>query len=138
MVPNLERFDTSQKCIVQQYIANPLLLDNFKFDMRLYVLVTSVDPLRIFLFEDGLIRMGTEEYQKPTSQNIKDTFMHLTNYSINKKNDNFQFNQDAEADFSGHKRSVKRFYQYLEEKGENVENLKTDINKLIIKTLISG
>ena len=86
-------------------------MDGFKFDMRLYVLVASVDPLRIFLYDDGLIRMGTVEYEKPNSQNIKQSFMHLTNYAINKNNENFQFNEKADDDFTGSKRSLKKFFE---------------------------
>ena len=57
--------------------------------MRIYVLVTCCDPLRILLYDDGLIRMATVPYVKPNSSNIKNTFMHLTNYAINKNNENF-------------------------------------------------
>ena len=38
-----------------RYIANPYLINGHKFDMRLYVYVTSYDPLRIYLFDDGKI-----------------------------------------------------------------------------------
>lgn len=51
--------------IVQRYITNPLLIDGLKFDLRVYVLITCVQPLRIFMFKDGLARFATEPFQAP-------------------------------------------------------------------------
>jgi hypothetical protein len=42
---------------------NPLLIDNLKFDLRIYVALTSIHPLRIYMYEDGLVRFATNEYQ---------------------------------------------------------------------------
>ena len=76
----------TDNCVAQRYITNPFLIDDLKFDLRLYVLLMGVNPLRIFLFKDGLVRLATEPYVKPTEDNIGNLFMHLTNYAINKKN----------------------------------------------------
>mgnify|MGYP001187147155 CR=1 FL=1 len=59
----------------------PYLIDGLKFDMRIYVLVYGVDPLRVFVFREGLARFATEEYSK--NMNDDNLFMHLTNYAIN-------------------------------------------------------
>ena len=64
-------------------------MDGLKFDLRIYVLVFGVDPLRIFLYRDGLTRLATEPYVVPDSENIEDMCMHLTNYAINKYSEYF-------------------------------------------------
>lgn len=69
--------------IVQQYIQNPLLIDGFKFDLRVYVALTSVNPLRLYVYDEGLVRFASERYD---TQNLKNVFCHLTNYSVNKRN----------------------------------------------------
>jgi len=46
---------------VQKYIANPLLLDGAKCDLRLYVVVTSYNPLRIYIYPEGLVRIRCED-----------------------------------------------------------------------------
>jgi len=66
-------------------VHKPLLINGFKFDIRLYVLVTSYDPLKIYLYKDGLVWFATEKYTVNPSS-LKKWFIHLTNYSVNKKN----------------------------------------------------
>jgi tubulin polyglutamylase TTLL7 len=67
---NAEKIPPSEHFIVQEYIDKPLLLDGYKFDLRIYVLVTSCDPLRVFLFNDGLVRLATEKYLPPHESNL--------------------------------------------------------------------
>lgn len=67
---SVEKIQPTDNYIVQEYIANPFLLDGFKFDLRIYVLVTSCDPLRAFIFNDGLVRLGTEQYEEPSESNL--------------------------------------------------------------------
>lgn len=42
--------------VAQRYIKDPLLINDTKFDLRVYILVLSCDPLRVFFFRDGLVR----------------------------------------------------------------------------------
>lgn len=88
--------DTSieYKILAQKYLDKPFLIDELKFDLRIYVLVTSVDPLRIWVHKDGFLRFCTHKYAEPTNQNIQDLCMHLTNYAINKNSKHFVHNND--------------------------------------------
>eukprot|EP00879_Flechtneria_rotunda_P022225 GHRR01023450.1.p1 GENE.GHRR01023450.1~~GHRR01023450.1.p1 ORF type:complete len:316 (+),score=110.27 GHRR01023450.1:577-1524(+) len=74
------------QAVAQQYVAKPLLVNGLKFDLRVYVLVADVDPLRVYIFKEGLVRFCTAPYKKPTSTNIDCAYMHLTNYAVNKHN----------------------------------------------------
>ena len=56
-----------------------------QFDIRLYVLVTSLEPLRLYLYDDGLIRIATEEYTEDPGT-LNDACIHVCNYAINSKN----------------------------------------------------
>ncbi len=65
--------------VVAKYIDNPLLVNGHKWDLRLYVSVTSYDPLIIYLYEEGLVRFATVRYDS-TGKNLWNPCMHLCNY----------------------------------------------------------
>lgn len=84
-----------------RYLSKPYLINDSKFDLRVYVYVTSYDPLRIYVYEDGLTRFASAKYSH-SMKNINNKYMHLTNYSINKKNQEYKSNAD-ENSCQGHK-----------------------------------
>ena len=64
--------------------------------------------------------------------------MHLTNYSINKKNDKFVQNKDAEQDDVGFKWSLTAFCNHLEQVGIDMDLMWSRIFDIILKTLSLG
>ena len=124
--------------VVSRYIGNPLLIDGFKFDLRIYVAVTSFDPLRVYVFEEGLARFSTERYQPGVSvAALRNQFMHLTNYSVNKHSAHFVPNKDASADDYGNKWSLSALRRCLARNGVDCAALFARINSLIVKTLVA-
>lgn len=65
-----DEVDKHGDSVVQVYLDSPFLIEGYKFDLRVYFLVVSVDPLRILLFKDGLVRLCTEPYKKPSNRNM--------------------------------------------------------------------
>lgn len=45
--------------------------------------------LQIYMARDGLARFCTVPYQHPNNRNIHSAYMHLTNYSLNKRSRNY-------------------------------------------------
>ena len=134
--------------VAQVYIDRPLLLEGYKFDLRLYVLVTSCSPLRIHIYRDGLARLCTEKYQVVSSGEQLDLTAaagiaaatsasdwrkrHLTNYAINKQHEDFTAGVDGAKRRLGHV-----FDTISREAGFDVDALWGDCQQLIVKTLIA-
>jgi tubulin polyglutamylase TTLL6/13 len=91
------------------------LIDNLKFDLRIYVLLTGINPLRAYIYREGLARFATEEYMSPLGSNLGNLCMHLTNYAINKDSDQFVFNEDPNKDNIGHKRGLRPIFQHIDD-----------------------
>nr|KAF6508863.1 tubulin tyrosine ligase like 7 [Rousettus aegyptiacus] len=133
LIRNGDKLPSQDHLIVQEYIEKPFLMEGYKFDLRVYILVTSCDPLKIFLYHDGLVRMGTEKYIPPNESNLTQLYMHLTNYSVNKHNERFERD---ETENKGSKRSIKWFTEFLQANQHDVAKFWSDISELVVKTLI--
>lgn len=71
----------SRPVVIQRYITNPLCFMGFKFDLRMYILVTSFCPLEAFIYKEGLARFGSKKYSL-TPELLHDRRIHLTNSSV--------------------------------------------------------
>lgn len=85
MIDDVSEVPLNESLVISRYIEDPLLINGLKFDLRIYVLVTSFDPLKIYIYNEGLVRFASEVYSAASVKS--NVFAHLTNYSINKKNE---------------------------------------------------
>ncbi|KAK7164678.1 hypothetical protein R3I94_003155 [Phoxinus phoxinus] len=123
-----------KQAVVQEYIQKPLLIDKLKFDIRLYVLVRSLEPLEIYIAKEGLSRFCTEPYQEPSQKNLSHVFMHLTNYSLNVHSGNFVHSDSCST---GSKRTFSSVLYRIASKGVDIKKVWSDIIALVIKTVIA-
>eukprot|EP00392_Amoebophrya_sp_AT5.2_P012913 g13020.t1 len=121
--------------VVQRYVTRPLLVNGLKFDCRVYVLVTSITPLRAYLFEEGLARFCTVAYERPKAHNLANSCMHLTNYAINKKSADFQPSRQHD---DGSKRSLSSVFDLIyAEEGPSPDTMWQQIKELAERTLLA-
>lgn len=139
LTQNFDSISPLEQVVAQHYIRKPFLIDGFKFDLRLYVLVTSCKPLRVYLFRDGLVRLCTQKYLKPNPGNVAMRCMHLTNYAINRHSENFQGNETLGACDIGSKRSLRWFMDFLaNEKGQRRSDaLWSRMGAMVVKVILS-
>lgn len=77
------------------------------------------------MYQEGLGRLATKAYVKPSKKNMNNMCMHLTNYAVNKRSKDFVFNQGDDS--VGHKRSLSAVLIHLAKEGHDVNKILMDI-----------
>lgn len=85
--------------MVQKYIENPLLILNRKFDLRVWVVVESWNPMRVFLYKTCYLRFGAHDYNPSNTVNL---YSHLTNNSVVKNAVERKDDKRAQNKIPGH------------------------------------
>jgi len=117
--------------VVSKYVDNPFLVGGKKFDLRLYVLVTSYSPLTVWMHRDGFARFSKWRYTMNTAD-LANNFVHLTNVAIQKTAPGY----DKEAGCKWQLRSLKLYI--TSNYGREVANeLLYSIQMMIIRTLMA-
>jgi|TARA_B110001450_G_C17573973_1_gene461996 tubulin polyglutamylase TTLL4 len=106
--------------------------------MRVYVVVTCFEPLKIFMLKEGLVRFATQKYSNNPKM-LEKRFIHLTNYSVNKKSEDF-VKSGAKGDDDGEDASKWNLFQlkhWMTKNGIDYEAVRQRMKDVIIKTCIA-
>ncbi|XP_058597089.1 polyglutamylase complex subunit TTLL1 isoform X2 [Neofelis nebulosa] len=120
---------TKEAYVISLYINNPLLIGGRKFDLRLYVLVSTYRPLRCYMYKLGFCRFCTVKYTPSTSE-LDNMFVHLTNVAIQKHGEDYNH-------IHGGKWTVNNLRLYLEStRGKEVTGkLFDEIHWIVVQSL---
>lgn len=130
--------DVQQKQLIQEYIADPLLMgEGLKFDFRVYGVIRSLNPLSIYVAREGMARFCTEKYEKPTIGNFENLYAHLTNYSLNKSSEAYVHSNSLQEQMKGSKRLLSTVFHQLEARGVKTKKLWHDIKMILVKTTLA-
>lgn len=135
VVSDITQVTYGEPMVIQQYISRPLLLGGFKFDMRIYVLITSFNPLEVFLYRQGFARLSTVPYSLNPDK-LKNRFIHLTNYSVQKSNAYAQ-GDPSDLMYGGSKICLKALRERLSKIGISFDDIWDQVKEIVLKSLIA-
>ena len=95
--------------LISKYISNPHLINKLKYDFRVYVFITGLAPLKLYLYKEGMVRFATEEYKKAV---------------------------DADSN-EGSKWSLQVYETYCKENGIDYQKIRNQMADIAIKSLLS-
>ena len=123
---------STNNLLIQKYLEEPLLYNNRKFDIRIWVLFTYIiteNKYEVYVFKEGHLKACSDEFNIDSD----DLFIHLTNYSVQKYNKNFSKTE------IGNEISFNDFQKELNEKnqkeGKNLIDFRKNIFPEIIKII---
>ena len=123
----LSRHVVIDNFVVQPLLTDPYLIEGKKFDFRTYVLVTSMLPLRAYIYKEGLIRFASSIYN-PNATKGGSERQYLTNTSVGKKY----------THLSNLTWTFQKLKSYFVDHGVDAEAVFERINEAIVRTLLSA
>ena len=131
----------SRPVVIQRYITNPLCFMGYKFDLRMYILVTSFSPLDAFIYKEGLARFGSKPYIL-SPEALHDRRIHLTNSSVQQ-----EYSEDIERSHPAYlagthgfesKTSFSWLWKRIEALGVDTDDLWEKLTDVCRKTLVAA
>jgi len=118
--------------VVQKYVDKPLCIGGKKFDMRLYVLVTSYQPLTVYMHRGGFCRFSMTKYSMDKTD-LSNLGQHLTNVAVQKHSGKAAYKR------TGAKWDVSKLKSYVvHTAGIGVSNrMMEDIESIVIHSLLA-
>jgi len=81
LISSKKDIPNEQEYVAQRYIMNPFLVNKRKFHLRLYLVITNMQPLRALVHKEGLVLFAASNYSSEM-ETYRDLSIHLTNAAV--------------------------------------------------------
>ena len=98
-------------------------------------LVSGLDPLEVSISREGMARFCTMPYEVPNCKNLHKTFMHLANYSLNKRSKDFIHSEEGKEGVAS-KQTLTSVLKELECQGIDTEGV-WEVEEMVGKTMVA-
>jgi tetratricopeptide (TPR) repeat protein len=115
--------------VVQRYLDRPYLIEGCKGHCRIYGLVTSAEPLRAYVYSEGIVRIAPEPYD-PRPDAPGGVSMHVTNTALHLADPRLVISQDATQDDVGAVRSLSALLRRMAADGLDPAKVQGEIRDL--------
>jgi tetratricopeptide (TPR) repeat protein len=116
--------------VVQRYLDRPYLIEGCKGHCRIYGLVTSTDPLRAYVYSEGIVRIAPEPYD-PRPDAPGGVSMHVTNTALHLEDPRLVISDDANQDDVGAVRSLSALLRRMAADGIDPAAVQGEIKALV-------
>ena len=123
--------------LITKYLHNPHLIKGYKYDLRFHGLVSTIKPIKLYLYNEGLVRIASEKYHFNMKQK-QDKYSYLTNLYINKKNKNkFIYPKNMKNMEDSNLWNLETYRKYCARNNINYDKLNNEIADIFIKMMLS-
>ena len=119
-----------QAYVVQRYVERPQLIDGKKGHIRLYGMVTSLDPFRGYLYGDGIVRFAPEPYDL-SDENLANVHRHITNTALHRGHPELTVSEDASQENVGAVWSLSAYLERIQADGGDAEAIRVELRALM-------
>ena len=113
---------TEELAVAQDYIESDLV-NGRKFDLRIYVLIASVEPLEVYVYRDGLVRLCSEPYKTGSLES------QLSNVTLNMGNPKIEVESISKL--------ISEVFPMLEKQGANVNAIWAEVDRVVLLSIFA-
>lgn len=123
--------------IITKYLDNPHIIRGYKYDIRFYGLISSIKPLKLFLYKEGYVRFCSEKYNF-SSKNLDKKYGFITNLSFNKKNKGkYIYPKNSHDIEKSHLWDLETLKKYYKRNNINYNKIFFEVSDIFIKTVLT-